>query len=214
MSMRDNITIGAKLDGLLGMGSQESEYEGIGSEFVEQTGFMEQMGYDPHNLIKQISFFERGLDILEYGVKNIDKVKKSRAVTVIDDDAKCVFVIYNGPVSVDEQFMVKDLSEYAESFVYVTGLESMAPGAGVSLLIKVMQCVGKLPILIQAGCEYAGDYIMAKEQTIARNRELYMGIGFRDVNRVIGCYEESVAMLYCSDDLYDRIMDQQEDAAR
>lgn len=202
---RDFITIGAKLDDMLHMGLSESEYQKAGEEFTAQTGHD-----NPHELLKQLAFCERGLDVLEFALNNIHRIKRTSVVHVNDEcDAKCVFVIYNNPDLKGEPFMVRDLVPYADKFVLLSGLESRSPGAGEDLAIITIQRVGgRVPILIQAGCEYAGDYLMAQTETINRNKKLYESLGYRDVNDVIGCYENSVVMLHCDDELYGKIMKQ------
>lgn len=202
MHNKDHITIGGKLSEMLGLECPISEFEKIGKKFMEQTGHN-----DEHKLAKQISFFEWGLDVLEFALNSINLFEKSKTVTIIEDNAKCAFTMYNGYKSDKEPAMVQELLEYASQFVLLSDLESMGERAGEDLLYMVIQRINnRVPILTRAGCKYAGDYIMAKEETIEKNKTLYESIGFRDINLMVGGYIDSVTMIYCHDDLYKKIM--------
>lgn len=204
MSDKDIITIGERIDNWLELGKTERELDDIGLSFLKLTGHNE-----PHKLLKQITFFERGLDILEFAVDNIYMIRKTKTITVIDDDAKCVFIVYNNPdmMNMDESLTVQELSAYTKQFIFLSGVESKRTRAGEDLIVKITQRVGdRIPILLQAGCEYYGDYLTAQKETTEKNKKFYTRLGFRDVNNIIGNCGNSVAMLYSDDALYEKIM--------
>ena len=204
MSDKAIITIGERIDNWLELGKSERELEDIGLSFLKLTGHDK-----PHKLLKQMTFFERGLDILEFAVDNIHMIRKTKTITIIDDDAKCVFIVYNNPdmMNMDESLTVQELSAYTKQFIFLSGVESRRTRAGEDLIIKIIQRVSdRIPILLQAGCEYFGDYLLAQKETTEKNKKFYTRLGFRDVNNVIGNSGNSVAMLYCDNTLYKKIM--------
>ena len=199
---RDYITIGAKLDEMIGLELSESDFESAGADFVRHTGHN-----DPHHLIKQVTFLERGLDILDFALCSIDKYRKSKPIMIMEDGAKCMAIVYNDIISESDPLMVRDLMEHARQFVLLYGVESRRPGAGEALVRKVIgRADGRVPILLQAGCEYAGDYFTRQTRTVRKNKAFYEAFGFRDVNDKIGDYGNSVVMVYCDDGLYEKIM--------
>lgn len=204
MINKDIITIGERIDNWLELGKTEREFDDIGLLFLKLTDHDE-----PHKLLKQMTFFERGLDILEFAVDNIHMIRKTKTITVIDDDAKCVFIVYNNPdmINMNESIAVRMLSVYTKQFVFLSGVESKRTRAGEDLIVKITQCIGdKIPILLQAGCEYYGDYLTAQKETTEKNKKFYTRLGFRNVNSIIGNYGNSVAMLYSDDALYEKII--------
>lgn len=117
-----------------------------------------------------------------------------------DTNASCSLKFY--PANLDyskEAFYVADASYQLGDFAVIDCLESYSEGAGATLLNKIMNKLS-LPIIIQAGFLHVGDYenYYATEDfsQVAKLVELCKTLGFRDVNHVIGQYEESVIMLY------------------
>ena len=211
--MRDFISIGGEVSRALGIHPEENGeeqeqfwYEKLGKNFYE---FVHHT--NAHQLVKQIRFDLFGLELLSYGVEHISDVSECVYTVITRNGARCKFALYNKFDAKKEAFMIADLAGFTDQFVIISGIESMEAGAGKQLLAEVIQCIGdKLPILVDVCSIYAGDYYTDNDNTVDKNVKIFTDAGFRNVNDVIGGYEFSIAMLRCSDELYEKIMNPHE----
>lgn len=218
---KDFISMGGIVGKTLGMNPekdgnvQESDYyEKLGKdvyEFIKQ-GEPDELVANPYYLAKQIGFGSYGTKLFKYAVDHIDNINKYSCVDIIENDARCSYALYREGI-IDKKrlpFMVRDLSEFADKFVIITGLDSMKPGAGKALLAKIVEYVdGRYPILTDVGCGYAGDFYMNLKETLEKNLKVFLRVGFRDVNSIIGNYGFRIVMLHSDDELYNEIMKKQ-----
>lgn len=129
---------------------------------------------------------------------------KTQPITFIKNGAKCSVRLFKGVKSEDcvgELFLVKDFSYYCDTFMLIDNVQSMSPNAGKALMEEILQYFNDIPILVQAGFLYYGDYEIADEffrDFLDHIVKFYEGLGFVNVNNKIGSYEESVAMLHCN----------------
>lgn len=134
-------------------------------------------------------------------------------IDVTSDFAKCKvrYIICSKLSDIEhESFMVQDASEYLNSFIQVESLISISRGAGLQLLNRIYKKFTDVPILINAGYLYYGDYECINESSECYNLldklvKYYETAGFKDVNKYIGNYEESCVMILCNDIIYDNI---------
>lgn len=206
MNERDLATIGGQVIQLLSIqGVDDNGYADVGNAFHGLCGI-----YNPHHLSKSISFNEQGINLLKFALKNLDHISYTSCIIIETAGAKLLVSLFNGCVPEGAPFCVQDLSGFADTFILVSGVVSRGKNCGADLLKQVVDTVEKsgvdAPILVQAGCLYAGDFLYAEDETIDKNVKFYSDLGFRDVNKVIGGYENSVSMIKCSDALYESIM--------
>ena len=207
---KDFISIGHEVCSILGLpvilyGTDPKPYEEVGKDFFKFTN-----SFNEHHLLKQIRFGMQGLNLIKYGAAHIEDIGCNHTITFTYNDARCSVILCS--VKPDDKssasFMIRDLSGFVKQFAVITSIESMRDGAAKELLKYIIDLIGgELPIVLSAGCMYSGDYYTELDATINKNVAYYSNLGFRDVNNVIGGYEESCTMLYCDDELYNKIME-------
>ncbi len=105
-----------------------------------------------------------------------------------------------------ESSLIIDACHYLKKFIYIESVLSVSNKEGLALLLKIKKLSKDIPILINAGYLFYGDYACINEseecyQRLDKLVKYYERIGFRDVNNFIGRYEESRTMIWCTDDV-------------
>lgn len=199
----DLLTLGQYIDKTMqfdGLGENE-RYLQLANEFTAEQGdalhkFLKLLlvGNNPDAQIRLINF------ILNYDTS--DRII-SNPIEIRTCDAVCTVTVYkNFKPARDEHFpfLVLDFSGICDTFIAINTLESSAPGAGKSLLVKIINTIN-VPIVIEAGFLHYGDYeIESRDDVDSGILEKLVGyyekLGFVNINDSVGNYEESVAMVY------------------
>lgn len=134
-------------------------------------------------------------------------------IDVSSDFAKCKirYVISDKLEDMShESFMVRDATMYLSSFLQIESLISISHGSGLQLLERICKQFKDIPILINAGYLYYGDYECIDESEECYNLldklvRYYTNVGFRDINAFIGDCEESRVMILCDENTYRNI---------
>lgn len=181
--------------------SENEYYLQIANEFTAEQGdalhkFLKLLlvGNNPDAQIRLINF------ILNYDTS--DRII-SNQIEIRTCDAVCTVTVYkNFKPARDEHFpfLVLDFSGICDTFIAINTLESSAPGAGKSLLVKIINTIN-VPIVIEAGFLRYGDYEVESRDGVdsgilEKLVSYYEKLGFANINDSVGNYEESVAMVY------------------
>lgn len=181
--------------------SENEYYLQLANEFATERGialhkFLKLLlvGNDPDTQIRLINF------ILDYDTS--DRII-SKPLVIRTCNAVCTVTVYKHfKPARDEHFpfFVSDFSGICDTFITINTLESSAPGAGKSLLVKIINTIN-VPIVIEAGFLHYGDYEIESRDDVdsgilKKLVSYYEDIGFVNINDSIGNYEESVAMMY------------------
>ncbi len=208
----DYISIGSYIGGLNTEDYENETAEKVGKEFCEMF-FPQNL---PRFILKNLRFDRCGLQLLQYFIKKNCAYTHNIKVYNMALTARCGVQIINDPDRSklrNEQFYKGDLLEYCKNYVVIDGFESISNGSGKALLNKIINTVGDIPIVLQAGYLYIGDYECAdKSQQLYYIPEelanMYGKLGFVDINGRIGCYNDSIVMIRCNKELLSVIIDQ------
>lgn len=183
-------------------GFRENEcYLQLANEFTSEHGdtlhkFLKLLlvGNNPDAQIRLINF------ILNYDTS--DRII-SKPIEIRTCDAVCTVTVYkNFKPACNEHFpfFVSDFSCIHDTFIVINTLESSAPNAGKSLLVKITDAINA-PIVIEAGFLHYGDYEVESRDGVdsgilEKLVSYYEKLGFVNINDSVGNYEEAVAMTY------------------
>lgn len=203
----DRLTLGHYIDGLMQTTEQSNEvYMELAAEFTRTEG--DKL----HKLVKNIlvgSSYDK-LPVVRFILDHkTDETIISRQIELRCPGAVCAITLYKNLTATPDRklpFYVVDFTSYCSTFITIDRLESIAPGAGRSLINQVIHMVD-VPILIQAGFLHYGDYeIEARDSVdsgvLDKLVPYYESIGFKNINDIIGNYEDSVVMLYSEKDIF------------
>lgn len=199
----DLLTLGQYIDKTMQInGLSENEYYlQIANEFTSERGnalhkFLKLLLVDnsPDVQIRLINF------ILNYDTS--DRII-SKPIEIRTCDAVCTVTVYkNFKPACDEHFpfFVSDFSAVHNTFIVINTLESSAPNAGKSLLVKITDAINA-PIVIEAGFLHYGDYEVESRDGVnsgilEKLVSYYEKLGFVNINDSVGDYEEAVVMTY------------------
>ena len=199
----DLLTLGQYIDKTMQIdGFRENEcYLQLANEFTAERGdalhkFLKLLlvGNNSDVQIRLINF------ILDYDTS--DRII-SKPIEIRTCDAVCTVTVYkNFKPACDEHFpfFVSDFSAIHDTFIVINTLESSAPNAGKSLLVKITDAIN-VPIVIEAGFLHYGDYEVESRDGVdsgilEKLVSYYEKLGFVNINDSVGNYEESVAMVY------------------
>lgn len=199
----DLLTLGQYIDKTMQIdGLRENEcYLQLANEFTSEHGdalhkFLKLLlvGNNPDAQIRLINF------ILNYDTS--DRII-SKPIEIRTCNAVCTVTIYkNFKPACDEHFpfFVSDFSCIHDTFIAINTLESSAPNAGKSLLVKITDAINA-PIVIEAGFLHYGDYEVESRDGVDSGilEKLvcyYEKLGFVNINDSVGNYEEAVVMTY------------------
>ena len=199
----DLLTLGQYIDKTMqinGLGGDE-RYLQIANEFTSERGsalhkFLKLLlvGNSPDVQIRLINF------ILDYDTS--DRII-SKPIEIRTCDAVCTVTVYkNFKPACNEHFpfFVSDFSCIHDTFIVINTLESSAPNAGKSLLVKITDAINA-PIVIEAGFLHYGDYEVESRDGVdsgilEKLVSYYEKLGFVNINDSAGNYEEAVTMTY------------------
>lgn len=203
----DLLTLGNYIAGVMQTEEQSNEvYMKLATEFTRTRG--DKL----HKLVKNILVGSSSYDklpvvrfILDY---KTDETIISKQTELRCPGAVCTITLYKNLTATPDRklpFYAVDFTSYCSTFITIDRLESIAPGAGRSLINQVIHMVD-VPILIQAGFLYYGDYeIEARDnidsEVLDKLVPYYESIGFKNINDIVGNYEDSVVMLYSGKDI-------------
>ena len=168
----------------------------------------------PRMLLKQLHFNMLGYELLERALVMI-RGTVSKPILISENGAHCMVTVVNTDkpeLLKGKPFYMVDALAYFNRFIVIDGLESMEEGAGLKLLKRILDLAGDIPVFIQAGYLYYGEYEMIDSDSDCyslpeRLADYYKNVGFKDVNEHIGGYEDSIIMLHCTDYDYAMFMD-------
>ena len=181
--------------------SKNEYYLQLANEFTAEQGnalhkFLKLLlvGSNPDAQIRLINF------ILDYDTS--DRII-SKPIEIRTCNAVCTVTVYkNFKPACDEHFpfFVSDFSAVHNTFIVINTLESSAPNAGKSLLVKITDAINA-PIVIEAGFLHYGDYeVESRDDVDSGILEKLVGyyekLGFVNINDSVGNYEDAVAMTY------------------
>ncbi len=199
----DLLTLGQYIDKTMQLdGLRENEcYLQIANEFTSEHGdtlhkFLKLLlvGNSPDVQIRLINF------ILNYDTS--DRII-SKPIEIRTCDAVCTVTVYKNfkPACIEHfPFFVSDFSCIHDTFIVINTLESSAPNAGKSLLVKITDAINA-PIVIEAGFLHYGDYEVESRDGVdsgilEKLVSYYEKLGFVNINDSVGNYEEAVAMTF------------------
>lgn len=168
----------------------------------------------PRMLLKKLRFNLLGYTVLECALQII-RGSVSNPILICENGAHCMVTVVdtdNPELLKDRPFFMKDATAYFNKYVVIDGLESMEKGAGLALLNSILDLVGDIPVLIQAGYIYWGEYSLMSEDEDYYNlpeklADYYGKADFHNVNKYIGNYEDSIVMLHCPADTYAKFLE-------
>ena len=129
----------------------------------------------------------------------------SKNIYMRTNNAVCIAKVFRNATAEDcmhEPMHVQDFAGACNTFIALTSLESIAENAGRELLTAITSAMN-VPVIIEAGYLHYGDYEIEDRDNVdsgilSRLVSMYESLGFADVNRYFGSYEEAVTMLYPS----------------
>ena len=195
----------------------EADYDSIRHELWEYTNTPTDMesyidpkkfcetyyaGANPRIVLKAIRFNLTGLDVLRFMLTQEYTITNPIEVYSDDMDARCKVILVKNPTEEalkQRPFYMKDLYGVIDEYAVIDGLESLENGAGMKFLESVLKLFPMMPVIIQAGFLYYGDYESTRYSTELINipEELaarYEKLGFKNVNNYVGNYEDSIIM--------------------
>lgn len=195
MQKADYLTIGNKIARILNLDTENDFLETLGMDFC---AFVKDK--NPRRVLKKLNFDLLGMEILFFGLERED-VKNTEMFLVRRDKAQFKARIINGEIGDKnkEPFFISDMFAICNRFIEINGVESMAVNASRNLLNWTLKQID-IPVIIQAGYLYYGDYETIDEcqesyDVLDKLVAFYESIGFINVNNYIGCYDESRIMV-------------------
>lgn len=159
------------------------------------------------SILKYIRFDMIGMQLLRLLLKTDYTITRPLTIYATSYGAKCKVTLVKNPMLSDLKnypFFMSDVFGTVDNYAVIDSLESVREGAGRTLLETVLSVLGDMPVVIQAGYLYSGDY-----DSIAYSDELkyvpeelaqiYKSFGFVDINYYFGNYEDSIIMMRCPD---------------
>lgn len=151
-------------------------------------------GFGSDARIRMMNFILQYNDIPECVTKNVE---------LRSGDTVCKVRLFKNVKDVDrksEPFYVQDFFGYCNTFVVLDGFMSYGYWEGRYMLKSLLDKFN-VPVLIQAGFLFYGDYeVEARDNVdsgiLDKLEKYYKEIGFKNVNSIIGNYEDSIIMLY------------------
>lgn len=162
-----------------------------------------------HREMKELlgGFDQAGRLMLILFLLQYDKIDRccTKFVELRTTSAVCKIRLFKNVTEVDrksEPFYVQDFVGRCNTFVVLDGLQSCRRDAGKDLIQRIQTCI-KVPILIQAGFLYYGDYEVEAREMVDSGildslEKFYKDLNFVNVNERVGQYEDSIIMLYDS----------------
>lgn len=155
---------------------------------------------DPLTVVKELRFGRLNYEVVDFAIKR----NVSSAKLWIQYNSARLNIQYFDKHRLPKDnlpFYVTDMLGFSDRFIVVDGLESFVKGSGAKLLDMTVQRFDPLPVLIQAGYLYYGQYEYIDKDSdcyalVDKLVELYKEHGFVDVNERIGNYEDSTVMLH------------------
>ena len=218
----DFITIGKKINDItnlkLELSLDEEDciqiYKQLGEDYVDFT--LNTFSNLNIHLITKYLMANRGfcnISLIDFiTTNNLFKEKtiitNNISIVPLEDDlqAQCTLklfnnVNYNYLRNLKEKygFYIEDMSALYNTFIVLDNFISLKENSGKKLIQNIQKNV-HCPILLQAGFLKYGDYVLYEESgdfSIVNNLvNYYEKLGFKNVKNQIGCYEESIIMLY------------------
>lgn len=211
--------------------SEKADYISIGQHIAHTIGehawsndILEDLGKDfydtlaldasPRMLLKQLRFNGLGYELLECALQTI-RGTVSMPILISENGAHCIVTVVdtdNPELLKGRPLYMADAVAYFNKYIVIDGLESMEKGAGLKLLKSILDLAGDIPVFIQVGYLYYGEYEMIDSDPNCyslpeRLAGYYENVGFKNVNEHIGNYEDSIIMLRCTDQDYTKFMD-------
>lgn len=210
----DLLTVGHYLAELAGKPEIDDEFfQKLGEAFEQFCRDQKLVTYSyvaTHHLVKQTlmqHFVKNQLAVINF-LLTTDLLHEfiSKPISVSCYVAMCTVQVcreYNGEHKIYDPFYIEDFSRFSQTFLAIDELSSVQEGAGAFVLKKVLESVS-VPVLLQAGYLYYGDYCKAvdEDDMLSGLQELvkyYEALGFRNVNDQIGRNCGSITMLYPAD---------------
>lgn len=195
MEKGNYLTIGKRLSDILMLENDDSFFEEIGKDFCT---FIKDK--NSRRVLKKLNFDLLGMEILFFGLERKD-VKNTKMFLVRGNKSQFKARIINGKLGDinNEPFFIRDMFEICNHFIEIDGVESMSVNASKNQLNWILKQID-VPVIIQAGYLYYGDYVTSDKckefyERLDKLCDFYKEIGFIDVNKWIGCYDESKIML-------------------
>ena len=207
----DYISIGQHIAHAIGENNWNHDIlEDLGRDFYETLA----LDASPRMLLKQLRFNKLGHELLECALQTIHGTV-SNPILISENGARCIVTVVDTDkpeLLKGRPFYMADALAYFNKYIVIDGLESMEEGAGLKLLKRILDLAGDIPVFIQAGYLYYGEYEMIDSDSDCyslpeRLANYYKNVGFKDVNEHIGGYEDSIIMLHCTDYDYAMFMD-------
>lgn len=157
---------------------------------------------NPRHVFKMLRFDLLGLPVLSFGF-NTGVAMDTKKISIRSEDGKAMAQarLVRGKLNDRDReplFVLETFGEISDRFVLVDLLESMSENAGSNLLNDIVYVFNrrttKVPILIQAGWLYFGDYYQGIDVK-TRLVKFYEKLGFENLNGKFS-YSDSVIMMY------------------
>lgn len=176
-------------------------------ESMRSTGlnYMNHCGCsDSHNLLKhtvnEMDLFTF-IDLITFIAHNITKERiATKQICVHTGKAVVKVRLFKNIVSDPKErydFYITDFACYSDLFLSIDYLESLSDKAGEHVMKLLLDSID-FPIILRAGYLHYGDYKL-QMPVLEKAVNFYKKLGFKNVNYRIGCYENSVTMLYGGD---------------
>lgn len=199
----DYITIGANLSDLYNIYRDNEYYEELGERFCN---FIKDK--NARRVLKKINFDLLGMEIFFFGM-DVEELKYTQPILIRRDKAQFKIRIINGELMNpnNEPFYIRDMFEICHHFIVISEFESMALNAGKILLNWILRQI-PVPILLQAGYLYYGEYETRDEKlsVLNKNCKFYEELGFVDINKWLGCYSESRTMIKAEEEVVQNLV--------
>lgn len=195
----DYISLGHHIAKLLCQERTTNEfYEILGKDFCNYC----KMPDSPRILFKKLRFNRLTKKLVRYAMQK-KGVTNTLPIMIGDDEAHLTMRYINGgiPDLNHEPFFIGDMYNVTQRFIVMDGFESIEKDAGERLLDDVLCYFEDIPIIMQAGYLYYGDYETINEDELSYSImdnlvEYYKEFGFENINSYIGGYDESRIMLF------------------
>ncbi len=204
MEKANLLTVGRSLANVLMLDGENDFLEQLGKDFCS---FIKDK--NSRRVLKKLNFDLLGTEILFFALERND-IKNTNMILVRSNKAQFRARIINGELRKNEPFFIQDMFEICNHFLEIDGVESMSVNASRNQLNWILKQIN-IPVLIQAGYLYYGDYETVDEcqesyDLLDKVVDFYKSIGFTDVNKWIGCYDESRIMLKADDEFIKEVI--------
>lgn len=205
----DFITIGHSINELMHQQDEDTDY-GIGLGYCNH---LKSKGYESYpymvsrQLLAKVGFYD--MEVFNF-IKDSQMFQGIPCITdplpISHTYACCTLQLYS---NVDLSFLRSQHKCYADyivnmvqrysTFIVLDNLVSLKPGSGRELVQRIQNTLA-CPIVLQAGFLKYGDYVAFQNTgdkwVIEKLVKYYESLGFENVNKDMGYYNEAVTMLY------------------